>query len=61
MKPNIASKCEICGGPKGRYFNHEKCSKIKQQQHTLDKRPHKQTLDTKRQKYLSKTGERYDT
>lgn len=31
-------KCEICGKPKGPWFNHAECSKIKQEQHKHDKR-----------------------
>lgn len=35
---HLNNKCEICGGPKGRHFNHDACSKIKQEQHKKD--PH---------------------
>jgi hypothetical protein len=31
-------KCEVCGKPIGRWFDHTECSKIKQVQHTNDKR-----------------------
>jgi hypothetical protein len=30
--------CEVCGKSRGRWFGHTECSKIKQAQHTNDKR-----------------------
>lgn len=57
MKFILSNLCEICKQPKGRFFNHDKCSKIKQAQHARDKRPYHDPHPNKStQDYLSKTG-----
>ena len=53
------NKCEICGKPKGRYFDHTLCSKIKQKQHAKDvRRDAKKHLDENNiTAILKQTGE----
>jgi hypothetical protein len=58
MKPHLVI-CEVCGKPKGRWFNHTECSKIKQSQHEHDKRKksHTKYTDSRIAKFAKFLGE----